>query len=1072
MNKLVTAALVAILMGESAAAMAQPPESRMALSIAAQPVGDALNDLARQTGLQVVLYSEVGAGLMSPPLRGQYTAEEAIDRLLAGTGLSHRFLDNKTVTVVAAAASSKPTADISRPGTLRLAQATTESQPEAASSAASQSERAEPAASAADSRSGEPAGNMGEVVVTGSRIRRTNFDTPTPVASIDAAAVQSSGFNDVGEVLQRSMPAIGIGRGSASSHLTGEAGQNFVSLRNLGTNRTLVLVNGRRRVSGSTLSSAVDLTTIPDALIERVEVITGGASAVYGADAVTGVVNLVLKKDFHGLTATGNYGVSERGGAGNQSFTILAGTRFNEDRGSLSFSVSHSKTDPLHWSQRRNLGPGLLQLLANPDNTGPNDGIPDLKHFSNVRLAGLSEAGTFVLNNTRYTFDPQLRPVVHDSSPFGQAAYRGIGGDGWNWPDYDDLRVGFKRLAFNSYLTYELPAGVSFYMEGEFANSKTVNYVQPGFDLDLAIRRDNPFVSDALGTLMDTNGLQTITLSRAHRDQGIRNNFFDRDTFTVVTGFTGAFSNGWKYDLSYQYGRYDLDETITHSRIEQRFRQAVDAVADPVTGQPVCRDAAARAAGCVALDLFGPNAATPAAVAYFDYSRRMRSTNDQQVAAVNLTGDLFALPYGPLQFSAGAEYRKETSDYADDGMSVANLLWVYDNGGSNLEGEFDVKEGYVELLAPLLKDKPFIRELSLEGAVRYSDYSTIGNTTAWRLGGSWAPVSDLRVRAVRSRSVRAPNINELFSTTRKTLNFNDDPCDVSRIDLNPNRRANCAALGVPEGHIDQQQIGQDVLVGGNPDLGPERSNSWSVGLVLTPSALAGFSASVDYWKIKIDDAVSSLPPDTILTRCVDLPTIDNAFCPFITRREDSQVTSVTAKFFNIGGLLAEGIDFQTVYLTEPGALFAALPGRFRVALSGTYLRKNELQADATDDSSTVIRDGEVTSPRLRANLGLGYATRGNVPINVELTTRYISRSKVDVQLFSEENRDRNVAAAYFYEDLTFGAELSERYQVRFGVNNLFDKMPPRMAETYKGTYDGALYDNIGRFYFVGATAKF
>tara|TARA_R110002096_G_scaffold223000_6_gene411983 strand:- start:2286 stop:5123 length:2838 start_codon:yes stop_codon:yes gene_type:complete len=914
---------------------------------------------------------------------------------------------------------------------------------------------------------GAETGALEEVIVTGSRIARSGFDSPIPTVTITADSIEKSGSNNIGEILLE-LPSIGGGVSAGNGNLSLDAGSNFINLRTLGVDRTLVLINGRRRVAGSNLSSAVDLTTIPHGLIERVEVVTGGASAVYGADAVTGVVNVVLKKDFEGIELSAQGGLSQHGGAGTYDVGVVGGFRFNDDRGSFTFATSYSKAEPLEWNERREYGPGLLLLQANPNNTGPNDGIPDQLHYDNLRLNHIAYGSSFVLNNTYYTFDEggAVRPMQHDSEPFGPTSVFAQGGDGWVWDDFDQLRVGFERVSTNAYVNYDLTDSVNWYLESEFTNSSTRNDVQPTFDLDLVLQRDNAFMSQSLANLMDTNGLTSLILTRGNKDHGLYSEDINRNTYTIVTGIMGEFSNGWNYNVSYQYGQYDRDQVKANGRIEARFRETVDAITDPVTGEPICRDPAAVANGCVPLNILGPNAANPESIAYFRHDRAQQFTNTQRSVVAQVSGDLFELPAGEVLFSAGAEYRKDTTDFQNDGLSLTNQLWFLDNSGTaNLKAEVDVTEVYGELVVPILADKSLFQALNLEAAVRLSDYSTIGNTTAWRFGLDWALTDELRLRSTISRSVRAPNLNELFSTRVRSGASNDDPCDVTRINLLPNRVTNCAALGVPVGHIDDQQVGQDVFTGGNALLNEEESDSYSFGFVVAPNFMPGLNVSLDYWNINIAGAINALDSQTVLDRCVDLGSVNNIFCPFVQRRADYQITAVFTEKINVSSIDSDGLDIEASYDWDVGFL----PGDLRLSLGGTFVFSNETLVDSTNPDSLIIFNGEVTNPEWAGTLKTSYV---HGPFNVDLLFRMLGSAKADVQIPSAEFRDRNEVSARTYVNVVTGYEFNDRYRVNFGINNLLDKAPPRLTETYRNGTEGLLYDHVGRFFFLGATAKF
>jgi iron complex outermembrane receptor protein len=912
-------------------------------------------------------------------------------------------------------------------------------------------------------------GSLEEITVTGSRISRTSFEMPTPVQTLDAAQIEQSGLNNAGDLLTR-VPSVGVGRGMNNAQQSPDAGSIFLDLRGLGVERTLTLVNGRRRVSGSSLSSAVDLSTIPAAMIERVEIITGGASAVYGADAVTGVVNIKLREQFDGLELSARTGTSQHGDANSYMVSIGAGGQFADQRGSIALGVTHTKDDPL-MARDRDFARINRGHQPNPANTGPNDGIPDYISLYNWRITPTHPAGTFVIGGTRYTVDPTLRPTQNDRIIDSFLAEGGDGFDGGRW---DQLRVGNETVSGLAALKYDISDHVRFFSDVHFAATKTHSPGQPTFNYGLPIQRDNPFIPAELGALMDANGLSTLSVDRTNYDHGPVTEDIARNTYTIVTGLDGAFGNGMKWEAFYQYGEYRGEKRQKNTRVTSRFLEAIDVILDPETGQLVCRSEAARDAGCQPLNILGQNQATSEAVEYFHHTRVSDVRNTQQVAGLSLTGDAFNLPAGPFSFAVGGEYRKEKLSARDDGLAVSGQLDpVFSTGFAPIDAEFDVTEAYVEVRAPILADKPMVDSLSLEAAARYSDYSTIGETAAWKVGGEWAPSRDLRFRVTRARSVRAPNLNELFSPGSFSLLSTIDPCDAARINDNPNRLANCRALGIPEGWIDPTGAFSNLaLNGGNASLKEETSNSWTVGFVLTPAFAPGLSVSVDYWSIKIDDAINSIPDQQIADKCVDSESLDNPFCPLINRGDDFSIGIVDIRDINIGELSAEGVDFQVNY--EFGDGLFGLPGRFLVNLSGTYLLKNEQLVDASDPTSLLVLDGEFTHPNWRANMGINYV--GDAWL-LSWNMRYIGPSEVDAQASPEKYADPHISSR-LYHDLYTSYQFGRTLELNAGVNNVLDTEPPSNPAVYTGagaigTYSaGAFFDSIGRYFFVGLKSKF
>ena len=378
---------------------------------------------------------------------------------------------------------------------------------------------------------------------------------------------------------------------------------------------------------------------------------------------------------------------------------------------------------------------------------------------------------------------------------------------------------------------------------------------------------------------MDDNGLTTLSVGTV-QDERLGNKEYsnDRYNFTASVGFDGTIAERFDWELFYQYGRRTQNYSIGNTRIEERWLHTLDPVV--VDGQIVCADEDARAAGCVPVNLFNGQPVSDADKAYFSYALQRNVENQQSLAGFQVTGPLVALPAGPLSVALGGEYRRDTLDARDDGLAARGELYRTDNGAQPVSAAIDVLEGFVEVVAPVLKDQMLAESLEVEGALRYSDYSSIGLTLAWKLGASWAPIEDIRFRVTRSKSVRAPNIIEAFGPQSiSTFNIGIGPCDVSNINDSANREANCRALGVPVGWVDPAAgLARTSFRGGNPDLTEETSNSLTVGAIVTPSIVPGLRLSADFWTIDIEDAVQLLRSRTIVENCVDSDDLNNAFC--------------------------------------------------------------------------------------------------------------------------------------------------------------------------------------------------
>lgn len=906
-----------------------------------------------------------------------------------------------------------------------------------------------------------------EVVVTGSRIQRSTFDTSTPVNIIGQEAISQSGFSNINDVLQFD-PSIGVGLNSANGSPSGlpnaQAGAGFVNLRGLGTDRSLVLVNGRRRVSGSFDSSAVDVSMIPAGLIERVEILTGGASAVYGADAVSGVVNIITKDEMEGLEVSVGAGMGTEGSGGERvSVDLTGGTQFGGGRGSLVFGLSYSKENALTALQR-DFAKIPLDLQTNPANTGPNDGIPDRIHVSNRGLFIFPYTGGFNVGGQWYTVDPDLR-LIDTGQPFNSTS--GIGAEGFRVVDFAELRQEQEILAAHIGLDYDISNNINFFVDADFGQTTSVGAGQPdnttqgGGLIINRIRRENPLLPADLAAFMDANGLTAINYNQAYRSWGSRSPTYDRNSYTITTGFEGVFANDWDWEVSIQDGEYENKSKWPNFTITQRVANAIDVIADPLTGQPVCRSGAS---GCVPFFPLGSDRPSDDVLAYLQHTVQRFHKNEQQIAAATLAGSLFTLPAGDLQFAAGLEYRKDSIKTYDDDLANAGAVHLF-RSAEPQDADMSVKEAYLEALVPVLADVAMAQQLDIEAAVRFSDYDTIGSTTATKLGLNWMPTDDIRLRVSMATSVRAPNLSELFNPGITAGVFLNDPCDISRINLGTSTRpANCAALGIPVGWIDPNSAPAKLAVtGGNANLQEETSDSFTFGTVLTPTGIEGLRLSVDYWDIEISDAVSSFSSTDIINKCVDSPTINNQFCPLITREASPSysLARIDITKINVGRLNARGIDFAGKYS------FDAWNGDLNIALSGTYLIEQELLVDENDPSTLFVSKGNPDNPEFRANLSLSYVQDN---INIGLNTRYIGTAEMDPNVLTDESIDLNNIPSRWYNDLIVGYVFNDSFRLTGTITNLLDVNPPRRSTTYIGT--SGIYDNFGRFVSVRGTYTF
>ncbi len=926
-----------------------------------------------------------------------------------------------------------------------------------------------------------------EVVVTGSRIARTGTMTPTPVTILDGEELALNGDVRLAETLNE-LPSIRPTQTTGNVNTTDdaqEAGTNFLNLRGLGIDRTLVLINGRRHVGSRTGSAAVDINTIPSELVDRVEVITGGASAVYGADAVSGVVNIITKDRFEGLSISSQAGIADAGDGEQYQIAITGGSNLADDAGNVWFNATWDRSRRAE-ARERGYASRNIRFAPNPNDTGPNDGIPDQVLFDNTGFIGTPAGGQVVGPNGElfraqggpFTFDAAGNLVSQDEGTL-VLPFLSQGGDFVDLSQFDLLAVPVERTIVAGGLNFDVTDRITFFADGKVAQTESETDGQPTFNLGFDasatgipgafIQADNPFVPQSLRDILAAEGAPGFFVGRTNVDHGGRQSRSDRDTTQLYVGFEGDITDNMDFSLHYQWGRTDNTTEFINERINSRFLQQIDAVTD-AGGNIVCRDASG---GCVPLNLLGPTAATAEAVAFshVDFVTEGRLT--QQVVNGTITGDTgraLELPGGSVGYAFGFEYRDEESVTEEGFLRNTGALFAT-APVADTAGGFDVWEGFAEAAFPLLQGVTFAEELNLEAAVRFADYSTIGDATTWKVGGDWMPVNDVRFRVTVSEAVRAPNIGELFAAVEQSNLFISDPCDADFVNSgSPNRPDNCSALGLaPDFQSNSEAFTRAVFSGGNPDLEEETADTFTAGFVLTPGFLEGFTLTVDYWDIEIEDAINSFPAQAVVNGCVDSGSIDNPLCDSVSRGANGNIETVSSQLINIASFEASGIDFEARYLWEIGRS-TPIPGIVDFGLTGTWL--DELDFFAQEGQGEPDREaGELGDPELQFNLR---ATWQYDRWTVSVYERFLSSQDFDLAE-SGELRSPNDTGTQWYTDLQVRYGFNEAVEVYGGINNAFDREPPDLAlvpETRAFGDDAILYDQLGRYFYAGLRIDF
>jgi len=939
-------------------------------------------------------------------------------------------------------------------------------------------------------------GTAERIEVTGSRIARPELSQPTPVITLEAKDIAQFGTPDLGEILAE-LPSIG-----ATDTLAGNNGSNtnaglsLADLRRLGSNRTLVLVNGKRHVAGAHGTAQVDLSTIPTALIERVEIVTGGASAVYGSDAVSGVINVILKDDFEGLefTAQGS-GSTEGVGARNASFTLLGGADLSNGRGNVTFYASRDYIQQTMANDLRQADD--WGSIVNPDDGGEDDGIPDRIRVPNIISERIDENG--VLNpfggaGSLWTFDNNGNAVRQQDRVETNSFAFGYFPDGCDYcfeiNDYENLLPEVERLSFGSTFNYDITDNLEFYADVKFVGTEVKQQFQPSFrfgNLTIDVN-DNPYLDAPFKETLLAEGFQTISMAKFFQELGNRSANNDRELTRFVGGFKGNFSIGetdFDYDTYYIYGETENTRITRNDLIIGNINAAVDVVIDPNTGEAACRSQVESAQGegyvdpatvevgaCVPYNPFGFGQASEEARDWVSADVTRMDTITQEVVGGSLSFDtsaFFELQGGPIAVAAGFEYREETSETITDELTKSGVL----AGAATPDafGKYDVSEAFIEILVPILAGVEFAEELSVGAAFRNADYSHAGTVDAWKVDLIYAPIKDFRIRATIGEAVRAPNITETFDPPSPGFANIDDPCDADNINDDPDRAANCAALGIPAGFQANDNVSIDVISGGNLNLTPEESESLTAGFVWTPSYVDGLSVTVDYYDIEITDAIISVSAQAILNNCVDATGgLDENFCSQVDREAGTNdVELVRSGFLNASALNTSGVEFQARYTTDLSMF--ELPGSVNFNLVGNRLL--ELERFEFQNRPDEINDekGEVGDPEWQLRLTAEYQLDD---LSVRWLTRFTDRQATfDVSPTGDTPEDLTPAfvGSQVTHDLSANYNVNDNVTIGLGFRNLFDKIPPAFI-TSDGDGNESIFDVVGRRVYGSVNVRF
>jgi outer membrane receptor protein involved in Fe transport len=953
-----------------------------------------------------------------------------------------------------------------------------------------QTDAAAKAAAASKIAAAEPE----EVVVTGSRVRRLNATSPQPLTVVNSETFKATGFTNIAQTLNQ-LTQVQPSTNTQNTNLTlFAAGQATIDIRGLGTNRTLVLVNGKRHQAGSFTSSAVDLNGFAANYIERSEVITGGASAAYGSEAISGVVNLITRKNLEGIEVDSQAGISDKGDGSTWNISVSAGHRYFNDRAYSIVAAEMTRDEPILAENRDFANPGIqYNTVANPNVLAPRQVITSVSQTGVFR--GLNAA--IALDRSKVNTIPvQCRAGQFGCYDTADFVYGYI---------YTPLTQKLRRTLVNSYNEYVVSDHLKATAEFEYSAVVAKDARgQPGFNTAQRIFRDNAYVLGAdpvatqLRAAFDAAGLrnpgQSTTAGFFFDDLGQRIATQKRYSNRVAVGLEGdvsLLSRKIKWDGYYTYGQTVGTTYGEGGYFTANLANSFDAVIDPTTGSAVCRSAVARAAGCVPYDFIrGPSAA---AKKYVNYVNTVYGRLNQNVAAINFNTDLFELPAGPVGVAVGAEYRNEELSQTFDPETIAGTLFT--NQRANVVGSLNVKEAYAEAVVPILKDLPFVKYLGAEIAGRTAQYSTAGYAKSFKLGGEYQPTEDLRIRSTTARSLRAPNLFELFSPLSDNFTSVNDPCDRRVVPTAPNptlRAANCIAQIRPNlpGYDPTTFIsgtgpgGQSthLLQGGNPNLSPEQGITFTAGAVVTPRWIPGLSISADYFTVTVRDVVATLGTATTYQFCYDAAgsVSSNPYCSLISRDYTGTgpyaggfagtVSAVKLINLNLARYRTSGVDYEASYRFDVAPVLSwvgaktADAGELALRVNATNVQTYSQQGNPT--LAPLSFENVLGTPRWNVN---GTLTWSNDKFSVSWNTRYISDQEVN-----NTQNPATIIPFYYKAYMTHG--VSMRYlptsylTVRAGITNLTDSDPP-ISLLGNGT-GSSQYETRGRYLFGGVTVKY
>lgn len=938
-----------------------------------------------------------------------------------------------------------------------------------------------------------------EIIITGSRIKRRDLTGTSPITSIGSETISLSGTVNTEQLLNE-LPQVVPGATNTSNN-PGD-GTASVDLRGLGDKRTLVMVNSRRMVpTGASTSQTVDINNIPASLIERVEVVTGGASAVYGSDAIAGVVNFVMKTDFEGAQLDLKNAETFENDGNRYDISLTVGGNFDDDKGNATMYFGYTDRQEVFQGDRDFSSVALADNVPSVEDlaagatpyTYPygSGGIPG----SLFTAPATFPDGTEATNGIRFL--PDGSAVPYDPAT-----------DSYNFAPVNYLQLPQKRYTFNAFTHYDLSEKFQVYGEALYVNHETpqqlaatpadarsfdFNYVSNPFlpqttkDLIAANYDLGPFdaAGSPTGDAVAGDGVANIVrIRRRLLENDARISTDDITTYRFVVGGKGDITDSWSWDAYYSFGKTQRNSRLSGDAAESRFIQGLN-VANNGNGN-VCvdpNDITSEIAGCVPVNVFGEGNISPEAADFINVGATNTTEFRQQIASIGFTGEIVQLPAGALGMAFGYERREEEVDFVPDEFLASGDVLGF-NSSEPTAGNFNVDELYVELNVPLISEAPGAHYLGMTGAYRYSDYDTqVGDVNTYAYGLEWAPIESLRLRAQAQRAVRAPNLFELFQGSSNNFPAFTDPCEGG---VSGALADFCIATGVPAAALPTLAAGSQVEAteGGNPDLAEETSDTFTIGAVWTPNFAEGLALTVDYYEIEIEDAIGTAGGGAanLVTECYRGRDINSDACLSITRDLTGNISNVDALNANIAEFTVEGIDLQATYqFNVPGIGWGGGDATLRLALLFNHQLENSfLPAPGLPVRECEGRFGSpcgqtiigVAIPENKSDFAVTYLSG---PLSVRMNWNWIDGvddTRLDDGTFAAQLPVPSIGS-YSYWDLNLAYEITDNLQVSGGIDNLFDKEPPVYGDkAVQANTDPSTYDVLGQRWYLGLTAKF